>query len=59
MPLVLPSDMWDTWLNQSSSEVSGDESVKVATDRMNFSHHRVSRKVNNSLAEGPDLVDST
>ncbi len=58
MPLVLPSDKWDIWLNPDGSEVAGDESVKVATNRINFSYHRVSREVNNSLSEGPELVDS-
>ena len=56
MPLVLPKKAWDLWLNPDEANIVGTDFIQTATDEFEFTTRVVSRKVNNSRAEGSDLI---
>ncbi|GAA4907278.1 SOS response-associated peptidase [Tessaracoccus lubricantis] len=55
MPMVVPRDSWDDWLDPHLTD--GDAAVAMLTAPLDLGHRKVSREVNKVGTEGPQLVE--
>jgi Uncharacterized conserved protein, COG2135 len=56
MPAVLPEEMWEDWLNPDAPDVMGMKEQLMVGDPGSLEWYRVSRVVNSSRSEGPELL---
>ncbi|HSS08626.1 MAG TPA: SOS response-associated peptidase [Acidimicrobiales bacterium] len=57
MPVVLPPDAWDTWLDTSNEDVGVIQGLLVPAPSETFEAYPVSTRVNNVANEGPELIE--
>jgi putative SOS response-associated peptidase YedK len=56
MPVVLPPDAWDTWLDRSNDDAGALGRFLVAAPASDFEAYPVGNPVNNVANEGAELV---
>lgn len=56
MPAILPEGYWDEWLNPETRDLSGLKNEILSGETGPVSWYEVSRLVNSSRNEGPDLI---
>ena len=57
MPVVLPPDAWDEWLDPENQDVSRLQKLLVPAPAKEFEAYEISTLVNNVRHEGPDLIE--
>ena len=57
MPVVLPPDAWDEWLDPENQDVSRLQKLLVPAPAREFEAYEISTLVNNVRHEGPDLIE--
>jgi putative SOS response-associated peptidase YedK len=57
MPLILPREHWDAWLNREQQDVAALAPLLVPTDPARLQAWPVSRSVNRSSSEGEALIE--
>jgi putative SOS response-associated peptidase YedK len=57
MPLILPREHWDSWLNREQQDVAALAPLLVPTDPARLQAWPVSRSVNRSSSEGEALIE--
>ena len=56
MPVVLPPDAWDEWLDPENQDVSRLQKLLVPAPAKEFEAYEISTLVNNVRHEGPELI---
>lgn len=56
MPAILPEALWDDWTNPESPHVTGMKEQLWFGNPETLDWYRVSRRINSSGSEGPELV---
>ena len=56
MPVILPDDVWDEWLDQANSDVPALQSLLVPSANDVVRAYRVSTLVNNVRNDSPELL---
>ena len=57
MPVVLPPDAWDEWLDPENQDVTRLQKLLVPAPAKEFEAYEISTLVNNVRHEGPDLIE--
>jgi putative SOS response-associated peptidase YedK len=57
MPVVLPPDAWDEWLDPENQDVSRLQKLLVPAPAKEFEAYEISTLVNNVRHEGPELIE--
>ena len=57
MPVMLPPDAWDTWLDRDNRDLKALQDLLVPAPSGLIRMHPVSTEVNNVRNNGPHLVD--
>jgi putative SOS response-associated peptidase YedK len=57
MPVMLPPDAWDTWLDRDNRDLEALQDLLVPAPSGLIRMHPVSTEVNNVRNNGPHLVD--
>jgi putative SOS response-associated peptidase YedK len=57
MPVVLPPDAWDRWLDPTNDDLAVIRGLLVPAPSQDFEAYPVSTKVNTVANEGPELVE--
>ncbi|MBS1179313.1 MAG: hypothetical protein H6R06_3725 [Proteobacteria bacterium] len=57
MPLIVPREQWDAWLNREQQDVAALAPLLVPTDPARLQAWPVSRSVNRSSSEGEALIE--
>jgi len=57
MPVVLPKDAWDAWLDPDNTDTAALSGLLVPAPADDFAIRPVSPLVNNVNNEGPELLD--
>ncbi|MBW3664065.1 MAG: SOS response-associated peptidase [Actinobacteria bacterium] len=56
MPLMLPGELWDRWLDPDVTDVAAVEELVKDLDAPDLELYEISTRVNNVRNEGPDLI---
>jgi putative SOS response-associated peptidase YedK len=57
MPVVLPPDAWDEWLDPENQDVARLQKLLVPAPAKEFEAYEISTLVNNVRHEGPELIE--
>jgi putative SOS response-associated peptidase YedK len=57
MPVVLPPDAWDEWLDPENQDVTRLQKLLVPAPAKEFEAYEISTLVNNVRHEGPELIE--
>jgi len=57
MPVVLPPDTWDEWLDPGNQDVTRLQKLLVPAPTKEFEAYEISTLVNNVRHEGPELIE--
>ena len=57
MPVVLPPDAWDEWLDPENQDVSRLQKLLVPAPAKEFEAYEIGTLVNNVRHEGPELIE--
>ncbi len=57
MPVVLPDDAWERWLDPHPMEPGELHALFIPTDDIELRIHPVGRGVNDVRRDGPDLIE--
>ncbi len=57
MPVMLPPDRWDAWLDRDNHDIEGLQTFLVPAPAQLIRLHPVSTAVNNVRNNGPELID--
>jgi putative SOS response-associated peptidase YedK len=59
MPVILPREAWDTWLDRSNEDLELLGRLLVPAPPQLIAMHPISTLVNNVRNDGPELVEET
>jgi putative SOS response-associated peptidase YedK len=57
MPVILPPEAWDTWLDPALDDLTAIKGLLVPAPSGDFEAYPVSTRVNGVANEGPDLIE--
>jgi putative SOS response-associated peptidase YedK len=57
MPVILPPDRWDTWLDRDNHDTDALQAFLVPAPAQLIRVHAVSTDVNNVRNNGPELIE--
>jgi putative SOS response-associated peptidase YedK len=57
MPVVLPRDAWDEWLDPDNQDVTRLQKLLVPVPEKEFEAYEIGTLVNNVRHEGPELIE--
>jgi putative SOS response-associated peptidase YedK len=57
MPVILPPDAWDQWLDPANEDLAAIKGLLVPAPSADFEAFPVSTRVNGVANEGPELID--
>jgi putative SOS response-associated peptidase YedK len=57
MPVILPQEAWDSWLDPRHHETSYLKALLKPFDPVLMAAHPVSRAVNNTRSDDPSLIE--